>query len=394
MSFQKVFTREEFHRIIWATPITHLAKTYGVPVTVLTKACEQFNIPRPGPEYWPLKRLGYDMERTELAPVSPGQSENMEITWSPKVKPTRVIEKSLAEQPEVHEGEKPKPEPTKVADDFRRAHPLIRESREVLEKGTADQYGLIRPNWRDRCVSIGVTKGQLRRSLLLLDAVFRALDPTGRNARLIETHGRKETAIKVGDEDVRVRISETTKRCENEGTAEQKKDFLWRRYRFESTGLIIFHIDEYCGPRRAFNDSVKCRLEDRIDEIVATIRETGEALRLRRIERQEEEKKQLIEQQRVFALQRLREEEKARCLQLENQSELFAKAERLRTFIEACRFRLANKGLTADSPAMRWLNWAINHADSIDPLNGGYLENAVKTLPAEPIRAIANPSTS
>ena len=50
-------TREELYNAIWKTPMSHLCKTWGITINRLSKICEQFDIPRPKPDYWPLLRL-------------------------------------------------------------------------------------------------------------------------------------------------------------------------------------------------------------------------------------------------------------------------------------------------------------------------------------------------
>lgn len=62
---------------------------------------------------------------------------------------------------------------------------------------------------------------------------------------------------------------------------------------------------------------------------------------------------------------------------LEECGERWFRARQLRSFIRACERELRENGdeLPADSQAARWLSWARQHADQIDPIAAGYLEN-------------------
>lgn len=117
---------------------------------------------------------------------------------------------------------------------------------------------------------------------------------------------------------------------------------------------------KYHGPaQRKWSDRKSGRIEESLDEIVEAIQQTGEALRLLTIERDEREKQRQEEERKRYAVQRLREEEAARCRSLEHLSKIWRKTDRLRSFIEACRHNLANQGaLGTDSPANRWHTWA------------------------------------
>jgi len=206
----------------------HLCKAWSIPVYRLSKICEQFDIPRPGPDYWPLLRLNCAMERTPLPPVALNQTSVIRrITPQPvvrsaklqtqKIQPVAVPDKNQFPD-DIDKSAIPTAAPTLflVAQDFRKAHPLIRTSRELLEKETPDNYGRVGPCWQRRCVNISVTKQNLKRALLIMDAIFRNLESKGHKAELIEDrYERFETGIKIGAEKVRVKIMERTLRRES-----------------------------------------------------------------------------------------------------------------------------------------------------------------------------------
>jgi hypothetical protein len=126
-----------------------------------------------------------------------------------------------------------------------------------------------------------------------------------------------------------------------------------------------------------------------VGEIVGGVIATGELLRVRALERIEEERKRQEEQRRADELRQLWEKERSRRDALEKQAEVWDKVDRLRAFIASCEARLANRNqLGSDSPGRRWIEWARRHADEVDPLNGEYLANAIHALPQDPVRVL------
>jgi hypothetical protein len=395
-------TREALYEAIWKTPTCHLAKAYGVSAYVLTKLCQQFGIPKPENDYWPCLKLGYQIEPTPLPAPPAGLPALIRIAPAPgKPKATTATasvagsqEKSASTtctEPELAGPASPAAESKlRVAQDFRKAHPLVRQAREVLENARSDTNGFMRSGWRQQCLEIVVTRSSLRRALLLMDAVLRALEARGYSAQLSdERHER--TSIRVGRELVRIKISEKTTRKERPlSDAEKQRSYVYNRYSYEPTGVLTFRIDEYHGDaRKEWRDGQRQRLEDVLDEIVSSVIATGEALCLFRVAAQEEEKRRIEEERVAWEIHRRREQEKARLLALEKQAEQWHAAERLREFLRACRHALADcMDMSADSLARQWFDWASLHADRIDPLRNGCVNEAVASLPIDSMRLV------
>jgi len=267
-------------------------------------------------------------------------------------------------------------------------------SRAQLEGMTPDRYGRVGPGWREKCVNIVTTKQHLRRALLILDAIFRGLEAKGHRAEVVSNQNRFETGIRIGGEFVRIKIAEKATQKENKISAEEKKrSFFWNRYVYEPTGVLTFSIDEYfISTQKSWADSVRVNLESLLGQIIEGIVMAGEKLRLSRLEREKEQRRYAEEQRKAMELRQLWEQEKGRRQALEQHADLWDKVDRLRVFIGACEARLANTGkLASDSPAHRWLEWARQHANEIDPLNGDYLPNAIQSLPKNPIRIVSAP---
>jgi hypothetical protein len=394
-----ILTREEFYTAIWTTPACHLCKSWGITSNHLLKICEQFAIPRPRPDYWPLLRLGRSVERSPMPPATAEMPSSIRIRPDVRKKVTKpspsqsaaTVEQKSPQRTPIVPGILAQATSEPVTQDFRKAHPLIRASRQVLEKDTPDRYGRVGPGWREPCVNIVTTKQQLHRALFIMDAVFRTLESQGHKAEIIKNRDRFETGVKVGAKFVRVRITERTIQREREVSAEEKaRPFIWNRYAYEPTGTLTFSIEEYHAPApKTWTDTKQQKIESVIGQIVNSVIAAGELFRLQRIEEEEEQRRRAEQEKREFAKRQRLEEERARRQLLQQQADLWDKANRLRSLIGSCEARLANRNLLGpDSPAKRWLEWARRCADELDPLNGDYLLNAIRTLPEEPVRIV------
>ncbi len=376
--------------------MSHLCKTWNIQIYRLTKICEQFDIPRPGPDYWPLLRLNQTVERTPLPPAASSQPSVIRITPQTVAKqpaklstqPVQPVAASDVKSSSDNPDELAKPAAPlalSVAQDFRKAHPLIRACRELLEKAEPDKYGRVGPNWRQRCINITVTKQNLKRALLILDTIFRALESKGYKAELSEDrYERLETVIKIGDEKVRIKMMERTLRRDRELTEKEKAErYVWNRHVYEPTDILNFSIEEYHGPtQKIWTDKKRQPLEEVLDEIVNGIVATGDALRLYRIAEAEREQRRAEQARREHELRQLYEQELNRRRSLEQQADRWEKAAQLRAFITACEARLKHHGTDdQNASAKRWLEWARASAEELDPLNGNYLERAINSLP-------------
>lgn len=398
-------TRETLYNAIWQTPACHLAKSYGISNYTLTKLCDRFNIPRPGNDYWLMIRRGFSVEKQPLPPATPEMPSS--ITMPQKAGPRRPIFRQSEEtaasppsSPEVNPfGESPKrPRPfVHVAGDFRSAHRLIRSTWEHYAKcADTDKQGRLRPGRDGSCVDVAVTKPQVRRALLIMDAVIRAFAKEGCDIRITDSNcyqRNPETTIRVGKEDVPIAIKEKTVRRERQLTEADKErpSYFRERYEFHGTGVLSFSIGlwRFGSSKNTWTETKKHRLEDMLDEIVAGVKAEGEAMRQRTLERLEEERCRAEEQRLRMQIERRRAEEEERQKTLERQAERWHQCERLREFLRACEHALADRtDMSVDSPARRWLDWALMHADRIDPLHNGYVEQAPATLPVDSMRVI------
>jgi hypothetical protein len=392
-------TRKQLYDAVWTTPMCHLAKVYGVTSYTLSKICAEFDIPRPGNDYWPLLRLEYEVEKTPFPPRPANPAEVVKIApSSARTKPQSASPSSSQsiESPVSEPSAKPAVTKLQPASDFRRAHPLVRAAKELLELGKTPQGGIRHADYAKACLAVHTAKNSLRRGLLIFDAVIRELDDRGYPTQISEER-RQETYVAIGDDPVIISIVEKTARRERQLTAEEKqRSYIFDRYTFHPTGKLTFQINEHYprGGRKSWSDGRHQRLEKFLDEIVEAIIAIGAALKEERLKR-EEQQRRWAEEHRIYAeKQRKREQEVARHRALEEQAQRWQTAERLREFVQTCRHALAGRNeMGPESAARRWIDWAFLHTDRIDPVRNGWLDQVVLALPEDvmgPVRAQAS----
>ena len=368
-------TREQLYDAIWKTPTVRLAKSYGISDVALAKICRKFAIPKPGLGYWRLVELGRLPKRPAL-PLSPkNNSPIIEITPSAIAK--AILPMITPEIVSIRAGENK----IRIAEDFRGAHPLVRSAKALLQKGYVNREGRINPDRNERCIAVRVTKACQNRALLIMDALFKAVEGFG-NKVVIAEQGQ-QTHFKIGDEAVRITLMEKVVRSDRELTAEEKRGaYLFDRWIFTPTGKLIFRIDEYFpeGGRRNWSDGENQVLEDQLDEILETVFVTAEALRLKSLERAEETRKWEGERKRLEELEKIRRAELEKRNVLIQQADLWIKSKHLLAFIEAAAEQLQNGNTVNANASTQWLEWAKGVADQMNPLKTDYLEKTIASL--------------
>ena len=260
----------------------------------------------------------------------------------------------------------------KVPKDLRNAHLEVRKMKEILADRFTDATGLNNSLRRHKVLRIKVSEGQVTRSLRIMDALIRELERRG--AKFVSVEGSKLKELRVDGEFIESVLMEETKREERQ-TKEASP--YGRQWEFRATGRLRFEIGQYLpvAGQRIWTDCERWSLDDRLGEIVAALFEVAANMKRWRAQREAQER------QREEAARLRREEELRRQAEagyrtnLEQQAKNWANARDLRGFIEACQ-DVMNRGgqLMPDGWAARWLAWARQHAERIDPMTNGFLE--------------------
>jgi hypothetical protein len=367
-------TRAELYRRIWETPTTKLAKEFGISDVAVGKICKKLDTPKPPPGYWQRLEFGHKVERTPLAPAGKGVPDEVWIDPHERAAPFSPpapeviarIESEARPENRIH-----------VADTLHHPHPLIRQTRQVIEKATPDLYGMVRHRYSGLDIRVLKTTGH--RALRIMDALLKALEARDHSIEFAKD-GSGSTQVVVRKQKVRIRLSEKVNRTMREMAKEEKKNppYISELWVYTPSGKLTFEIDEYCSEmgQKKWTDKETIPLEEQLNDIIVGIISTAEALRLREIKWQEEARLRREAELRQVEEERRRREEEERRKYLEAQAEMWVRSRNVRSFLEACECALIEQlgEIMPGSPEAEWLEWARRCADQVDPLKNDFLK--------------------
>jgi len=371
-------TREELYRLVWAKPGVVLAEEFGISDVGLAKICKRLRVPRPPRGYWRMLEVGRRITVPRLPPLRKNEPERAYIAPQrprpdPRPKDPFMVERIRQESLPVNQIE--------VPTDLRRAHTLVRQARPLLQGGQADSYGRMYPRWSGgvdrKCLNLSVSTQTLPRALRIMSALLIALEARGFK---IEINERKTQCL-INGERVAFYLWEKVKRRNREPSdGPRKGPWGFDNWVFDPTGELMFVIDDYWIAKKNWRDRKNKLLEDQLNDIVVGMFAAGEAIRLRNLERQEEERRQLEAERQRQELERRRRAEEERRNELDTMAALWVKSRNLRLFLDECQSSLsASAEVPSDDSRTRWLRWASAYADSVDPLKSGKLFKIIQT---------------
>lgn len=361
-------TREELYEHVWSEPVSRLAPEYGLSDVGLAKICREMRIPLPGRGYWQQKAAGKKVRRPMLPPLPDGSPQSLRnITFAPpevrtetRSEPDAVAEQRQYESSPGHR--------IAVPEQLEKPHPLVERTRVATRRLKPDHRGIVTV-WDKQVLDIQVTQDLMERALRIMDALLKALEQRAYSVCLSQDTPT-QTWVKVHGQEVSIRLDEPVRQVKRQPPP---RDWMEDRYTYTPSGELRFQTRiEYFGHKdqRTWRDGKSRRLEDVLNEIVIGIVAAAEQRRenILRFERAQEESRQA--QLRSWERLRKQEEEQARTAELERNAAAWAKSQQIREFVAAVRERISEGEDPADNSegAERWLTWALEHAERLDPL--------------------------
>jgi hypothetical protein len=375
---KRQMTRQELYNLIWEQSATKAAKELTVNFAALRRICSEYDIPRPGSDYWTAVRLGRRVTKAPLPPTPSGLTDTILIDPLQK-RPAKSAPKAADATEATAE--------QVVLANFKHCHPLVRSTWEFFKTTIyTDPQGRIQPSARQKCLDLSVTKALARRGLSIFQKIIEACEQEGWTVYKPETnYYRKysETLVVIDGIEVDVAINERA--VKRPATEKEKQaaaeSWLAPRTFFDSTGLLRVGIGSMrFEGRHAIEETKDSPLEKRIPEIVEALKKEVDDCRKHRAYHEEQARIQAETEQARLAEQRKREEEVQRQRELERMAGRWQTSEQVRNL--ALVFEKQMGSLAQQNPAaMRWLTWARSYADKIDPVLSGAVEKAVYDLP-------------
>jgi len=356
-------TRQELYEQVWSEPIVHLSKFYNLSDVGLSKICKKMNIPVPGRGYWEKKHHGHDPERTPLPLFKGPGNGKIRITIREKNDDIddefqdRIVFEGL---PENHVSVK--------KSSLKNPHGLVERTEVCLKKTKPDHKGLLYTYERD-CLDLVVSPQNLDRALKIYDTLIKACEVRGYAVSVSNSQRGVKTIVNVLDENLEIGIRE--RYTEKTSDKSQGRSSVYQLREYGPSGSLSLLIkNAWHAKQKSWNDG-RCQIiEDCLNDFLEGLVHAAaseKAIREKR-EREERERRERI---RLYEeAKKEQEEEQAKVKKLRQDARDWSEAQRIRNYIMAIKEKAVSNGdeIHPDSDLDRWLTWANQQADRLDPL--------------------------
>lgn len=361
-------SREDLYEKVWNAPLRKLAPKFGLSDVGLAKICKRHSIPLPGLGYWTRVQFGKNPKREPLPEIAKPARNQTEIVIQPT--PANAISQN------VNNTVKAEPLRIQLSDTEPISHPLAVRTQKMMSHATKDQRGILIP--KNGSVShISVSDATLSRALRILSGLLRVLEEQNFKIKWATDQG-SHLCIVALDEELGLAVSEKIDAVPHSLTEQElarQKRGQWiypPKWDYRSTGRLRLSIEgSPQGIRHSWGDGAEQRVENCIGKFIASLPIVAEARKRERDERQRRE-------QEWQEWRKRQEEERARQEEHQRRGEVLTKlaeewngAQRIREFAEA--FAKASsqfcRTVAGKREAELFFVAAMEHADSIDPLN-------------------------
>lgn len=331
-------TRQELYDLIWSTPMTKLAESFGVSDVGLAKICDRHRVPKPPRGYWAKKEAGKPVKQTIFVQVDDPLLDHIIIEAHDRIpEPVREIIAHRRVERKAARSARPRGAATPAeTESIADPHPAIQATAMALRKAKPSERGVVEAIGPGLCgISIGVKS--VERIISLLDRLARVCDARG----MCLVPRERQLAAAIGPDEATFEITEKTRQVPHVMTSAEVAAERRRHKRNERIARGIYWNDDYILEppppkfdtvrtgqlgvrvfgwgdriRRSWNDGKTQTLETLFDEFVDGLEAHIVAKRLRREERERAEAEyRELERRRSLAKERRdRENERNRLL--------------------------------------------------------------------------------
>ncbi|MBX9657262.1 MAG: hypothetical protein K2X00_01755 [Nitrospiraceae bacterium] len=360
-------TRQILYDQVWSTPMTKVAKEYGISDVALAKICKKLTVPYPGRGYWRRIETGKTVKQTALPPNQ--DPSKQQVTIHRTIRAEMTLSEDVVQRIAV---EQVPGQTIEVPERLGKTHRLISGQLTNWRSASVDEYGAIQSGTL-RQLNIRVSPQALSRALRIMNTLFCALETLGYPVGNQEGY-RKTLGVRINDEPVEFGLEEKFQRIELPQDPKRRSSpwsYPRHEYRYVATGILTLKINEWVdGVQKSWSDGKTARLETTLNNFLVGLLKVAEALKARRLKQEEEARlRQEAQRRREEEAHRLQEEQRRRQALL-NEAENWAKAQQLRSYLAAVKEAVVTQHGTiqAGSKADQWFSWAYQQADALDPL--------------------------
>lgn len=344
--------RIDLYNMVWARPVMHVSKEFGISDVALRKICVKHGVPIPPLGYWAKLQHGKKVKQTPLPPLKERQRDEVDL----HLRLTRPIPPEVTEAREsaIREEAKEEARIAVPAERPAKLHKVAAATEKALCKAKPDGEGFITaPGSETPDVYIG--RGSIDRAVLLLHTFLQAaLD---RGHRVVTD---PEFRILVDEQPLAIRIYEGKSKAPHVPTSAELKaqaeadesrarwgqktgHKVYRAWDYSPSGALSLEISdpllESWQSDRFFDrwrDRSSKRLEEYLSEMMVALKTGGAAAQVQRAKEAEAARlaKEAEERRREQEIQRRLLERATKFLtETADKHELLLKIERLANYL-------------------------------------------------------------
>ncbi|EAQ80609.1 hypothetical protein [Blastopirellula marina] len=372
---QIVLSREELYELVWATPMRRLVAEFAISDVGLAKICKRHKIPRPTRGYWAKLQYGKSVHKHPLSSISDKSLQEIRLQKYVGTPTSLDADAPVAADTKIVALINAESDPSKkipIATSLQAADPYIMATNVALLQGRADEFGRVYPsNKIDQPIfGVRVSSQSLRRALLLLHSIVRALHKRGYSFGPGED--RKEPEVDI----LGIRFQFGLWEPVNQKKADKYyvAGVTYNRfgYEYSPSGRLELSIRaREANFYMRLRDTKINRLEDRLNYmLVQILKGVDQHFVATEIAKQ---KAEIQADRKTTAIDAEVERRKdgVRETNLLRTARKWRHAVRAREFVEAVRSEAIhrNGAINEESEIGLWLGWADDYLEKIDPLS-------------------------
>lgn len=373
-------SRQELYDLVWSEAVSKVAARYNLSDVGLKKICLKHRIPVPPRGYWQKVAAGKKVQKIALPAVTDADEIVIRVV-SPAI--TEAVAEGEFDAAIEAEDNSP---PVIVSEALHRPHGATIALREALRRDP-DSQGAVH-SFVPEAFGCRVSKSSVSRVLRIADALAKACEARG----FTLLHGKKgeriggQLRVVVDGFSYDISFSERMRQEAYRLTPaelERRKQGQYvyaPAYQYTPTGELTIKIYPMYGSglRGVWNDTKRRQVEACLGDVMLSLRRVAAWQAAERAKAEARQVRYEAEQQRRAVLRAEIETERVRVEQLGKDAAAWRRAQDIRVFVDARAAQMAicashpdrasADGLANDPEAKRWLQWASDQADRLDPL--------------------------
>lgn len=377
---QARLSRQELYDLVWSEAVSKIAERYNMSDVGLKKICLKHRIPVPPRGYWQKVAAGKKVQKIALPAIKDADEIVIRVA-SPALSAADAEGKIDA----AIEAEDNSP-PVIVLEALHRPHGSTVALREALRREPDSQSAV--HSFVPEAFACRVSKASVSRVLRIADALAKACEARGfmlLSGKKGERIGGQLRVVVDGfsyDISFNERMRQEAYRLTPAELERRKRgQYVYApAYSYTPTGELTIKIDQMYGSglRSVWNDTKRRQVETCLRDVMLSLRRAAAWQAAENAKAEARRLRHEVEEQRRAALRAEIEAERARVEQLEKDAAAWRRAQDIRAFVAARATQMAIRAGQPDRTsaddrkddfeARRWLQWASDQADRIDPL--------------------------